>query len=132
MDAHTPLATLQRYIDAFNGADVDTMAAIFADKGSILDGMPPHTWLGESATRDWYRDVMAESEHIGAADYFVTLGSPQHYDISGDRAYVVVPATMSFIRHGKAVTQTGASLTVALHDKPGGWRIIAWAWTKGQ
>ena len=33
---------------------------------------------------------------------------------------------------GKKVTQTGAIFTVALHQRSDGWRIAAWAWTKGK
>jgi hypothetical protein len=31
----------------------------------------------------------------------------------------------------KQVTQSGAVFTVALRKLPAGWRIAAWAWTKG-
>jgi hypothetical protein len=33
--------------------------------------------------------------------------------------------------HDKQVTQTGATFTVALRKLSDGWRIAAWAWTKG-
>jgi hypothetical protein len=49
----------------------------------------------------------------------------------GDSAYVVVPATMTFKVGGKQVTQSGAVFTVALRKIAEGWRIGAWAWTKG-
>jgi ketosteroid isomerase-like protein len=127
-----PLEAVQQYIDAFNYGDVDGMAAIFADSAAILDGMPPHLWQGPTATRDWYRDVLVEGELHGAAGYFVTLGEPVHNNVTGDSAYVVVPATMSFTVNGNKVTQTGAFFTVALRELTEGWRIAAWAWTKGK
>lgn len=127
-----PVAAVQRYIDAFNKGDPDAMAACFAGSGSILDGMAPHVWHGTSATRDWYRDVLAEGEHAGASDYFVTLGVPLHANVTGDAAYVVVPATMTFKVRGKLVTQSGAMFTTALHRVEGAWRIASWAWAKGQ
>jgi hypothetical protein len=108
------------------------MAATFADSAAILDGMAPHLWQGTNATRAWYSDVLAEGEQHGASGYFVTIGEPDHHDITGDSAYVVVPATMSFNLGGKQVTQTGAHFTVALRRITDGWRIAAWAWTKGQ
>lgn len=132
MPTDTPLAAVQQYIDAFNRSDVDAMAALFTESASILDGMPPHLWQGRDANRDWHRDVMAESEHIGAAGWFVTIGDPSHNDVSGDSAYLVLPATMTFTLDGNPRTQTGASFTVALHKLSNGWRIAAWAWTKGK
>jgi ketosteroid isomerase-like protein len=61
----------------------------------------------------------------------VKLAKPRHVDVTGDRAYVVVPATMTFKVHGKPVTQTGSTFTVALRKLEDGWRITAWAWAKG-
>lgn len=131
MATNDPLAAVSQYINAFNKGDAKGMAATFANDGSILDGMPPHLWLGPSATQDWYRDVLIEGEQHGASDYFITPGEPLHNNITGDSAYVVVPATMTFKVQGQQVRQTGAVFTVALRKLAGGWRIAAWAWAKG-
>ena len=93
--------------------------------------MAPHLWQGPTATQDWYRDVLIEGKQHGASDYFVTVGEPLHNNVTGDSAYVVVPATMTFKVGGKQVTQSGAFFTVALRKLAEGWRIAAWAWTKG-
>ena len=39
-----------------------------------------------------------------------------------DNAYVVVPSSMTFKVHGKQVTQTGATFTVALRKLNEEWR----------
>ena len=132
MATDDPLAAVRQYIDAFNAGDVDSMAASFYSTGSILDGMSPHVWQGPSAAREWYRDVLAEGEQEGASGYFVTIEEPLHDDVTGDSAYIVVPATMRFDLDGTPMTQTGAHLTVALRKVADGWRIAAWAWTKGK
>ena len=131
MAATDPLATVKQYINAFNKSDEGAMAATFAVPGSILDGMAPHLWVGPTASQDWYRDVLIEGEQHGATDYFVTLGEPMHNNVTGDSAYVVVPATMTFKVQGQQITQTGAVFTVALRKLAEGWRIAAWAWAKG-
>ena len=48
----TPADVVQQYIDAFNAGDEDGLATCFARDGFILDGMAPHVWSGEAATRD--------------------------------------------------------------------------------
>jgi ketosteroid isomerase-like protein len=131
MSAEDPLNTVLGYINAFNKGDAKVMAAHFTNSGSILDGMAPHLWSGPNATEEWYRDVLVEGERHGASDYFVTLGTPLHANVSGDSAYVVSPATMTFKIRGKQVTQSGALFTTALRKSPNGWRIAAWAWAKG-
>lgn len=132
MTANDPMAAVRTFIDAFNDGDAQAMSSAFADPGSILDGMAPHLWLGSTAAQDWYRDVLIEGEQHGASGYVVTLGEPVHNDVAGDSAYVVVPATMTFNLQGKQVTQTGSFFTVALRALDDGWRIAAWAWTKGK
>ena len=126
-----PVAAVQQYIAAFNKGDAAEMAAVCADSLSILDGMAPHVWHGPAATQDWYADVLAEGEHLGARGYHVTIGTPLHANVTGDAAYVVVPATMTFDLKGRRVTQSGASFTVALRKVSAGWRLASWAWTKG-
>lgn len=74
---------------------------------------------------------MIEGKQHGASDYFVRLGEPLHNNTTGDSAYLVVPATMTFKAHGRQMTQTGALFTVALRKLDEGWRITARAWTKG-
>jgi ketosteroid isomerase-like protein len=130
-DTTDPMATVRRYIDCFNPGDSKGMAAAFAVPGSILDGMAPHVWHGPTATEDWYRDVLAEGEHAGASGYVVTLGEPKHVNVTGDSAYVVVPASMTFNVRGTQIKQTGAIFTLALRKGTDGWRIASWAWAKG-
>ena len=126
-----PVSAVQQYIDAFNKGDAKAMGGVCADPMSILDGMAPHVWHGPTASQDWYRDVLIEGEHQGVKDYHVTLGKPLHANVTGDAAYVAVPATMSFKLKGKQVTQSGAVLTLALRKLPAGWRLASWAWAKG-
>ena len=126
-----PMAAVRQYIDSFNKGDVKGMAAACANPASILDGMAPHSWQGPSACEDWYKDVLAEGEKEGASGYAVTLGKPRHLNVNGDRAYVVLPATMTFKHKEKLITQTGATWTVALRKFDNSWRITAWAWSKG-
>jgi ketosteroid isomerase-like protein len=130
-DTGTVAATIQQYVDAFNAGDEDALAACFTEKGFILDGMAPHVWSGPSATRDWHKDALAESEHLGITDFHMTLGTPSHNATVGNAGYFVAPATLNFKMRGQAITQAGATFTVALHKGEAGWRIAAWAWTKG-
>jgi ketosteroid isomerase-like protein len=131
MNATDPVAVIGQYISAFNGGDAEGMAAMFTVPGSILDGMAPHLWHGPTAAQDWYRDVLIEGEQHGASGYVVAVGEPLHNNITGENAYVVLPASMTFNLKGKEITQTGALFTVALRKLADGWRIAAWAWAKG-
>ena len=124
------MAVIRQYIEAFNKGDSQAMASCFAVPGSILDGMAPHVWSGPDAARDWYRDVLIEGEHHGATDYSLTLGDVQRIDISGDSAYLVISAVLTFAILGQTM-ETPGLFTVVLHKIGGAWLIRAWAWAKG-
>jgi len=107
--SNDPMAVRQ-YVDAFNNGDPKAMAAACDDPMQILDGMSPHVWQGSTAAEDWWRDVLAEGEHVGASGYHINLGEPRHVDLTDEYGYVVVPATMTFNLRGTPVTQTGSLL----------------------
>jgi len=130
--SNDPMAAVRQYVDAFNTGDAKAMAAACADPMQILDGMSPHVWQGPTASDDWYSDVLAEGEHLGASGYRIALGEPRHVDVNDDYAYVVVPATMSFDLRGTQVTQTGSVFTLALRKISAEWHLTAWAWAKGK
>ena len=131
MSGKEVLAAVRQYVDAFNNADPKAMAAACADPMQILDGMSPHVWQGPTAAEDWWRDVLTEGEHLGASGYRIALDEPKHVDVTGEYAYVVLPATMTFDLRGTKVTQTGSLWTVGLRKVASGWRLTAWAWAKG-
>ena len=120
MSTREPMAVVRHYIDAFNKGDAKGMAATFAVPGSILDGMAPQLWQGPTAAEDWYRDVLSEGKQHDASNYFVTVDEPLHNDVTGDSAYIVFPATMTFKLGGTQVTQSGAIVTMALRSSPKG------------
>jgi ketosteroid isomerase-like protein len=125
------MAAVRAYVDGFNNGDAKAMAATCADPMQILDGMSPHVWQGPTAAEDFWRDVLRAREHVGASGYLVTLDEPRHVDVSGEYAYVVVPATRTVSIKGRQITQTGALFTVALRKVGAEWRLTAWAWAKG-
>lgn len=127
--AQQALATVQRFIDAFNKGDVRAALATCAPHASIIDEVPPHEWQGANACGDWVRDLAAADKAASIADGFVTLGSPWRVDVNGSRAYLVMPATYRYKAHGKSVTERNSILTVALVRLGGAWRMTGWAWS---
>jgi ketosteroid isomerase-like protein len=117
-------------VDGFNKGDTKTAVAACAEQTSIIDEFPPHEWHGAGACAKWANDFDADAKKNGITDGIVTLGTPRHVDITGDRAYVVVPASYTFKKKGKPAKETGSTLTLALQKEASGWRISGWAWAK--
>jgi hypothetical protein len=122
------MATVNQFVDGFNKVDAKTMLATCASQAAVIDDFPPHEWHGTAACAAWWNDFLTYCKAQGIVDSIVTLGKTQHDDVTGVRAYVVVPATYAFKQHGKTVVQSGAVWTLALHKTAAGWRITGWAW----
>ena len=125
------VASVHKFVDAFDKGDAKTAATMCANEASIIDEFPPNEWHGAGACAKWANDYDADAKKQGVTDGGVTLGSVRHVDITGDRAYVVVPAEYTFKQKGKAVKETGSTMTLVLRKGASGWRIVAWTWTRG-
>jgi len=130
-DKADAMATVNQFIDGFNKGDVPKALAACASPAFIIDEFPPYAWSGPNACSDWANDFDANARKKALTDPVVKLGKPRHVDVAGDRAYVVVPANYKYKVKGKATTQAGSTLTVALQRTAAGWRITAWSWSTG-
>lgn len=132
--AQTPrsavLARVHEFIDAFNKGDTKSILAACADQTAILDEFPPYEWHGSGACAKWLADFDTDAKKNGITDGVVTSGNPSHVDITGDRAYVVMPANYNFKQKGKPVSEVGSMWTLTLQKTGAAWRITGWAWAK--
>jgi len=124
------ITVVQRFIDALNKGDVKTACSTCATPSSIVDEFPPYGWQGATACADWASDFDGFNKKTGVTDPAVTLGKPRHVDVTGDRAYAVVPASYSYKEKGKKLTESGSLFTAALQKSSAGWVITGWAWSK--
>ena len=122
------MATVRQFIDGFNKGDVKSALAACASPASIVDEFPPYAWQGATACADWANDFEANARKNGITDSVVTLQKPKHVDVTGDRAYVVVPANYDYKVKGKKTSQKGSIMALALQKTPEGWRITGWSW----
>ena len=129
-DKTDAMAPVRQFADGLNKGDMKSALAACADESSIIDDFAPHEWHGAGACGKWANDFGADAQKKGLTDGIVTLGKPRHVDVTGDRAYVVVPATFAYKLKGKPVKEPASLLTVALQKGPGGWRMVAWTWSK--
>ena len=124
------MAPVRQFVDGFNKGDAKSAVAACADQTMIIDDFPPHLWHGAGACASWASAYEADAKKNGIVDGVVTLGKPRQVDITGDVAYVVVPASFSYKQNGKLVKEAGATFTLVLQKGMAGWRITAWAWAK--
>jgi ketosteroid isomerase-like protein len=119
---------LHQFIDSFNKGDIKASLATCADQTSIIDDIPPHEWHGAGACAKWMDALVADSKKNEITDEVVTLHKARHVNVTGDRAYVVVPTDYVYKMKGTEVKELGSTITVALQKGQTGWRITGWAW----
>ena len=124
------MKTVQGFVDAFNKGDTKAALAMCAEQAQIIDEFPPFEWQGAGACAKWFAAYDADAKKNAVTDGAVTLGTPRHVDVAGERAYVVVPADYTFKANGKPDKETASDLTIVLRKGAAGWRISAWAWSK--
>ncbi|MEO8881272.1 MAG: hypothetical protein ABI446_12845, partial [Gemmatimonadaceae bacterium] len=78
----------------------------------------------------WMDAYAADAAKNKITDGQVTLGKELHVDITGDHAYVVMPARYGFRKDGKPVSEDSSSITMVLQKRATEWTVAGWAWTK--
>jgi len=129
-DKEDVMKVVHQFIDGLNKGDIKSAVAACAEQASIIDEFPPHEWHGAGACSKWVEDFDADAKKNEITDGVVTLGNARHIDVTGDRAYVVVPADYAFKVKGKPVKEVGSILTAALQKGPSGWHMTGWSWAK--
>ncbi len=124
------MVPVRQFLDGFNKGDLKLMLAAGAEQMSILDEFPPYEWHGAGAFAKWMSDYDVDAQKNKITDGVVTFGKPRHVDVSGDRAYVVMPADYKYKLNGKPDGEVGSIITITLQKGPAGWRITGWAWAK--
>lgn len=123
------MAPVKQFMDSFNKGDAKTAEAAHASGGvAIIDEVSPHVWQGPAAFKAWAAALEADAKAKGQTEQSVTLGEPTREEVSGDRAYLVVPAVYSFKEKGVAMREE-AQMTFALQKGAADWKITGWSWT---
>jgi ketosteroid isomerase-like protein len=124
------VATVKRFVVAFNAGDTTAMAAACAPNVAIIDEFPPHVWSGANGCIVWANAFNADAEKNKITEPVVTLGKPTHVDVTGNVAYMVTPANYTFKKNGKPVKEINSILTISLEKGASGWKMTGWAWAK--
>ncbi len=132
MSAEKPavMGVIKEFETDFNNGNPNWVQ-LCADQASIIDEFPPYAWSGSGACAQWGKDYDADAKKNSVTAPKVWFGAAKHMEITGDRAYAVLPASYSYQQNGKPVKEAGATLTIALQKSGNNWRITAWTWSRG-
>jgi hypothetical protein len=124
------MAPIQKFLESFNKGDTAGAAAThLADADlTIIDEVAPHMWHGAKAFQTWAAALDADGKARKITEPMVVISAPTRMEVSGDMAYVVVPAVYTF-KQASAAMRENAQMTFALKKGTGGWLIHGWTWS---
>lgn len=120
--------TISQFSAALHAGDGKAAKTFLTARTVILDDVAPYYWGGANAFDSWQADLAKASTARGMSEEDAALGAPSRVEVSGDRAYAILPATHTFKMKGR-VMREAAQLTFILAKGPAGWKITSWAWT---
>jgi hypothetical protein len=109
--------------------DKGAASALFVDRPSVTDVVPPWHWEGTTAFKDWMADVATYCTRHEDTDFKFTLGKPLHQEVDGDRGNVIVPLVLDFKEGGKPLRAKGLANVVLLKNRET-WKISAFTFTQ--
>ena len=130
-DQTAVMATVNRFIDGFNKANLSEMTSTCEPSASLIDDFAPHIWTGANACGNWYKDFTAWAKANHYTDNTVIAGKPWQLMVEGNHAYVVLPAKYTWLENGKPGQLSGSVYTLVLGKTKTGWLIAGWTWADG-
>lgn len=124
-DEPKPIATVQKFLDAFNKGDLKAAEATHAAEVAIVDEFPPFQWRGREGFKGWLADLTEHDAESGITDGHMKVGDTIREETSGDAGYVVLATEYSFKQNGTPMREP-SQMTFALKKEKTGWRIVAW------
>ncbi len=129
----TPTATIHQAQIDFDSGNYAAWAAACASSAMVTDDFAPYTWSGPGACMNWLAAFRSMNKAQKISNVTVMFGAPIHMTVSGDVAYMVLPATLHFNQNGKPVRMTGNEITIVMRKgMSGDWKMTAWAWADGK
>lgn len=122
------MAAVNRFVEAFNKGDTRTMVKSCTTEPTIIDEFPPYAWHGTGACAAWVKDYNSFAKKFDVTDEVMALGKPTHVDVTGDRAYMVIPTDYTFKQKGKPGKETGSEFTFVMQKVGAAWKVAGWAW----
>jgi hypothetical protein len=123
------LSRIQQTIDAANRNIDSAPASNFMPSVVLVDDLAPYVFRGPAADAilEWRNAYGVDSEKNSITDFSMKLLKPRRVEVSGDRAYIVLPAVYSFKQRLKPMQKRG-TITATLERLDKKWLIATWSW----
>src|SRR5215470_5861076 len=118
-----PVMALVRYMERVEGA---VLPPVFADDGLVIvEDFAPYVFAGKDAAAQW--DAGFRQHAIPLKDLKFSFGPAHDFELTGDRAFFVLPTTWRGVYKDKRFEEHGA-WSFVLKNTSGQWRVLGYGW----
>ena len=126
------MAVISRMTEAVNRGDMPTAFAAFTPSPTIVEDLAPYRWQGPGTPQAWVEGMGANAQAHGITTINMKLSPPTRIDVTGDRAYAIVPGRLSYaLKDGHSEHADGV-ITVLLQQVEADWKIDTLIWSGPQ
>jgi ketosteroid isomerase-like protein len=125
---HAVAHSVVAFVDEVNAGRQQAALAHFTRDVSIVEDLAPYHWQGPHAGTDWLEAMFRNGQKMGMTTILMHLGSPSRIDVTGDRAYEIIPGVVTLEGKSGNLRESGA-LTFALRKRGRAWKISALSWS---
>jgi ketosteroid isomerase-like protein len=122
------MAPVQTFLAITQGQSTADLDALFTPDAVVIDENDPYVWRGPHAASQWWARVKKTMDAMKVSTLHAVAGPALEYVQSGDKAYLVLPLTLSGGSGAHAFTETG-TLTFTFVGTGGDWKISTDTWT---
>jgi hypothetical protein len=126
--AEDATAAVTTSLDKFNAGDIPAFLEGHRDGALIVDEFAPFLWGGSNSAQRWLEDYGKDTSARGITGGRVDYGKPIQAVSDGKSAYIVMPATYSFMQNGVKMAGSG-SMTFVMGRTGGEWKISSWTYS---
>lgn len=121
------MAPISGIIKDTNANNTSKLNSYYTSDAVVVDEFAPYTWNGSDAGSRWWTGQMEFSKKLSVSNMQAAMQPIQHFSVTGDRAYVVVPLVITYGYKGKQQKETG-TLTLTLRRSGNAWKIATQTW----
>lgn len=121
------MAPVNAVIAALNTGDGSGLRDLYTPDSTVVDEFSPYSWNGATAGSNWFSGFTAYAKQLKLTHPHATAQSVTNYNVTGTRAYIVVPIRFGALIAGKRALEIG-TMTVTLQRGSSGWRIVTQSW----
>jgi ketosteroid isomerase-like protein len=123
------MATITRMTDAVNRGDAPTAFAAFTPGPTIVEDLAPYRWQGPGTPQAWLEGMAANAQAHGFTAINMKLAAPTRIEVTGDRAYAIVPGVLSYTLKDGHSEHADGLITALLQRFAADWKIDTLIWS---